>query len=147
MAVDANLQFPKHDFTHGYKVIPFGILVAEMPPYSTRLDVHGKERVKPPTNWTLYVALRFNKLAGKEKPVSYSDHREDLNYVAQHHWGGAEVPADWKIDSDMGSESNYYTDKALLGLADVFEENLLGSGYGVTAGRSDGNTIEAFCHL
>lgn len=117
-----------------------------MPPYSTHLDAYNKERVIEPTRWTLFVTIRFNKFDGKQKPVSYSDHKDDLNFVADTFFpdAGLEVAADWKIDSDMGSESNYLTDKALLNLADVFERNLLGTL--VVGGHctNGGNQIKTF---
>lgn len=147
IAVDSNLQYPKHDFTHGYKAITFGILVAEQPAYSTYLDIHDKERIAGPKQWTLYTNIRFNKLAGKDLSVSYADHGEDLSYVCRQHFSsaGKEVPADWFIDSDMGSDSDYFTEKALLVLADFMKAEklgVLGVG-GPCANNSASNEIEA----
>lgn len=109
--------------------IPFGVLVAESPPYSASPDIHEKDRISGPTEWTLYVNVRFNKLAGKELPISYAEHGEDLQFVVGQHFTstGKVVLPDWKIDSDMGGESDYFTEKALLVLASVFKANRLGT--------------------
>jgi hypothetical protein len=110
-------------------MIPSGVVVSKKQPYSTKLDVHDKERVSEPTEWTLYVNIRFNKLAGVDLPLSYADHGVDLTFVAHAEWtsAGLEIPSDWKIDSDMGSDSNYFIEKALIVLSEVHQENKLGT--------------------
>lgn len=147
IAIDSNIQYPKHDFTSGYKAIPCGILVADPTDYSTYLDIHNKERISKPSKWTLFVNIRFNKLAGTQLPMSYSEHGEDLQFVADKHFtsAGKDVPADWKIDSDMGSDSDYFTDKAIIVLADVFKSNQLGTLIlgGPCGQNSSQNEIEA----
>jgi hypothetical protein len=60
--------------------------------------------------------------------MSYKEHGEDIEFVIQSEFvsKGKKVPSNGFYDSDMGSDSDYHTDKSHLVLADIFQRHQMG---------------------
>jgi hypothetical protein len=141
---DSDQSHDAHDFCDGYKAIPLaiGLAVPEDPP-ATKLDKHGNRRIVLPADWRLAFSIRFNRLAGVDLKGTYSQHVDDLNYVVESILGGA-CAADWFLESDSGSDSNYHTLRAQLYLSDFFRQRQMGvlALGGSCPGNSPSNRIE-----
>jgi len=101
----ADLKYKTHDFTDGYKVIPFGVMVYDLAAdIKFYQDRHEKKRILLPNSHRLFVTNRFNQFGEEEVPATCLQHKIGVK-AALHACFPGEVPAvvpsfkrDWRSE-------------------------------------------------
>jgi hypothetical protein len=118
----ADLKYPTHDFTDGYKVVPFGVSVYDKVEfYQTYKDKHGIDRTFLPNKHRLFVTNRFNRFGGADVPATALQHKVGIKRALEAA-SPEDFPAILVIETDSGGDSAYHIEKAKHAFGMLFKE-------------------------